>query len=76
MNIKTLKLVTQTLVSHNILTNQTFDFQNSAIFAFIHNRETFIWKEKKKKKTISSHDNVFRTYPSVLFHSSHNFYQP
>ena len=26
------------LVSHYILTNQTFDFQNSAIFAFIHDK--------------------------------------
>ena len=39
MNIKkTLKLVTNSLVSHNILTNHTFDFQNSAIFAFIHDK--------------------------------------
>ena len=27
---------TNFLVSHNILTNHTFDFQNSAIFVFIH----------------------------------------
>ena len=29
---------TNTLVSHDILTYQTFDFQNSAIFAFIHDK--------------------------------------
>ena len=29
---------TNSLVSHNILTNHTFDFQNSAIFAFIESR--------------------------------------
>ena len=34
--------ISNSLVSHNILTNHTFDFQNSAIFAFIH-------EENKKK---------------------------
>ena len=29
---------TNSLVSHNILTNYTFDFQNSAIFVFIHDK--------------------------------------
>ena len=29
---------TNSLVSHNILTNHTFDFQNSAIFASIHDK--------------------------------------
>ena len=29
---------THFLVSHNILTNHTFDFQNSAIFASIHDK--------------------------------------
>ena len=29
---------TISLVFHNILTNLTFDFQNSAIFVFIHNK--------------------------------------
>ena len=40
MNIKeTLKLIMQQTLSHNILTNHTFDFQNSAIFAFILDRD-------------------------------------
>ena len=41
MNIKkTLKTgnATNSLVSHNILINHTFDFQSSAVFAFIHNQ--------------------------------------
>ena len=41
MNIrKDLKIgnTTNSLASHNILTNHTFDFQNSAIFAFIHDK--------------------------------------
>ena len=29
---------TKSSVSHNILTNHTFDFKNSAIFAFIHDK--------------------------------------
>ena len=29
---------TNSLVSHNILTNLTYDFQYSAIFAFIHDK--------------------------------------
>ena len=29
---------TNSLVSHNILTKYTFDFQNSAMFAFIHDK--------------------------------------
>ena len=29
---------TNSLISPNILTNHTFDFQNSAIFAFIHDK--------------------------------------
>ena len=29
---------TNSLVSHNILTNHTFNFQNSDIFAFIHSK--------------------------------------
>ena len=29
---------TNSLVSHNILTHHTFDFQNSVIFAFIHDK--------------------------------------
>ena len=51
---------TNSLVSHNILTNQTFDFQNSAIRAFIH--------DKNKRKIIEAcsiaHHN---TIPQVFF---------
>ena len=40
MNIKVFKTgnTTNSLVFYNILTNHTFDFQNSAIFAFIHDK--------------------------------------
>ena len=37
---------TNSLVSHNILTNHTFDFQNSGIFAFVH--------DKKKRRRIET----------------------
>ncbi len=41
MNIKNFKTgnTTNSLVSHNILTNYTFDFQNSAIFVFIYDKK-------------------------------------
>ena len=31
--------ITKFVVSHNVLTNHTFDFHNSTIFAFIHDRD-------------------------------------
>ena len=33
------KIQPNSLVSHSILTNHTFDFYNSTIFAFIHDRD-------------------------------------
>ena len=59
---------TNSLVSYNILTNHTFDFQNSAIFAFIHD------KNKRRiievcsiahHNTIPQRQGFFKISPSI-----------
>ena len=58
MNINDFKTgnTTNSLVSHNILTNHTFDFQNSAMFAFIHDKNKRIIIEAC---SIAHHDKGF-----------------
>ena len=43
---------TNSLVSHNILSNHTFDFQNSVIFTFIH--------DKNKRRIIEACSIAYR----------------
>ena len=61
MNIKDFKTgnTTNSLVSQNILTNHTFDFQNSAIFAFIHNKNKRI---SEACSIIHHKDKVFSNF--------------
>ena len=57
-NVKTGN-TTNSLVSHNILCNHTFDFQNSAIFAFIN--------DKNKRKRIEACSIAHHNNDKVLF---------
>ena len=70
MNIQnTFKLVTtNSLVSHDILTNHTIDFQNFAIFAFIHDKNK---RRMIEACSIAHHDTIpqlqsfFKISPSI-----------
>ena len=58
---------TNSLVSHYILTNHTFDFQNSAIFAFIHDKNKRIIEACSitHHNTIPQREVFFKISPSI-----------